>query len=162
MWGYLTLAIAAVAAVLALTILGASFAGVLRIDTINSGSMAPAIPRGSDVAVSPEPVSALRVGQVIAFVPPAPYPQVTVVHEVVGIKRALGVAVVTTRGVANNVDDPWRAVVRGTVWHVVGSIGGLGYLTNFMRIGLIQIVVMVLVIGTLFAGIGRFATRLHR
>lgn len=161
-WAYLALALAVIGAVIALSVLGASIAGSLRIDAIDSGSMTPAIPRGSDVFVAPEPLSALRVGQVIAFTPPPPYPQVTVVHEVVAIKRALGVAVVTTRGVANHVNDPWRAVVRGQVWHVIGSVGGLGYLTNFMRIGIVQLLVIILVVGTIFAGIGRLVTLIGR
>ena len=156
---YLVVTILVMAAVMAIGIVGASFAGVLRIDAIESGSMAPAIPLGSDVAVTPEPISALRVGQVIAFVPPAPYPQVTVVHEVAGVKRAMGVAVITTRGVANKVNDPWRAVVRGHVWHVIGSVAFLGWVTNFMRIGIVQILVIALVVSTAFAGIGRLVAR---
>ncbi len=158
LWTYLMLTVIIAAAILALSIFGASMAGVLRIDTINSGSMAPVIPRGSDVFVSPEPVSALKVGQVIAFTPPRPYPQITVVHEVVGVKRALGMALVTTRGIANTTNDPWKAVVRGRVWHVVGSIQGLGYITNFMRIGIVQLIVALLVIGALFTGVGRLVT----
>ena len=136
---------------LALALMVGSITGKFRIDSINSGSMAPVIPVGADVVVTPEPLSALQVGQVVAFVPPAPYSQVTVVHKVIQVKRALGVAVIRTRGVANNTKDPWQVVVRGQVWHVVTVVPVVGYITNFMRIGIIQVLTVIIVLSVLAA-----------
>ncbi len=157
-WGAVALLAVLLAALGAL--LGASVAGAARVDVIQSGSMRPVLPVGSDVLVVPEPQSALRPGQVIAFTPPKPYPQVTVVHEVVSVKRALGYTVVRTKGVANKVEDPWVLVLRGKVWHVVGHVPVLGYATAFLRIGAVQVVALVLVAAALFVALAAALRRL--
>jgi signal peptidase I len=147
-WAVVVLVVAGIFALVA-----ATFAGLARVDVIQSGSMRPVLPVGSDVLVVPEPQSAVRTGQVIAFTPPKPYPQVTVVHEVVSVERALGYTVVRTKGVANKVDDPWTLVLRGKVWHVVDHVPVLGYATAFLRIGAVQAVILVLLAGAVFAGV---------
>ena len=134
-----------VAAVFAIGLLVSSAVGWVRVDTENSGSMAPQIAIGSDVLVAPEPASQVHIGQVIAYTPPNPYPQETIIHKVVSIKRALGRTVVTTRGVANPTNDPWQAVLPATTWYVVATVPDVGGITNFARAGIIQVIILIIV-----------------
>jgi len=137
---------------LAAFLLVGSIAGFLRVDSVGSGSMAPQIPKGADVLVAPEPASSVKVGQVIAFTPPPPYPQVTVVHEVVKVEHVDGQVLVRTKGRANKVEDPWTAVLPRTTWHVVASVPLVGYITSFARAGIVQAIVVILVVSGIVAG----------
>ena len=157
----LTAAIAVVVAA-AVAIFAVGLLGLLRIDTIQSGSMAPKLPIGTAVAVSPEPVSALRVGQIIAFVPPHPFEQVTVVHQVHRIRHLDGVTVVNTKGVANPVADPWNVVVRGRVWHVVAAVPYVGYVASALRVGGAQIVIVALLVSAAGMALTELLSRLRR
>lgn len=142
-------------ALLGLVVLGtlslavASSLGQVRVDAVQSGSMAPRWTRGSAVILEPGPAAAVSVGEAVAFVPPPPYPQVVVVHDVVAIHHVPGGLSVTTRGIANPVDDPWRATLSGTTWHVVVAIPYLGYLTTVMHSWLMRAALLLLVLAAL-------------
>ena len=81
--------------------------GQLRVMPVLTGSMAPGIPVGTLVAVTP--VSSVHVGEVIMFVPPgATRP---VLHRVVSLDGG-----VHTKGDANTAADPW--VLSGGFWRL--------------------------------------------
>ena len=157
--GVVTNGLVIVAAGFAFLLFFGSVFGLLRIDTENSNSMAPQIAAGADVLVVPEPASQVRVGQVIAYTPPAPYPQETVIHKVVAVRRALGHTVVTTRGIANKVNDPWQAVLPSTAWRVVGSVPYVGGITNFARAGIVQVIILIIIGISIAVGIEHVITR---
>ena len=98
--------------------------------TVLTGSMAPSINPGDVIVVQPTPVDQLQVGDVITFQPISADPRLTT-HRVVSIVRDQTGAVetVTTRGDANNVDDPpiIPAQINGRVRYVVPWVG---YLTQ--------------------------------
>lgn len=74
-----------------------------------SGSMTPYAPQGSLVLTVPVAPSAVEVGDVVAFAPPAPYARGhhPVMHRVVALDQREGTTAMTTRGDANPQADPW-------------------------------------------------------
>jgi signal peptidase I len=114
------------ALLVALTVLG-SISGRWGLEPVLTGSMRPGIQPGDLVLVTPEPVTAVRPGQILLFHPPgngAP-----VVHRVVSVSTLDGVPAVHTRGDANNVADPWNARLDGSrAWRVRAVVPHLGYL----------------------------------
>jgi len=131
-----------------------SLLGRLRVDTVDSGSMAP---KGSLLLAVPEPAANLHSGQILAFRPPTPYPQVTVVHEVVAVRRVDGRTTIETKGVANSAPDPWRAPIVGPAWVVVAHVPWLGGVLRFARQGVASALVIILC-GTLLVAVLRAAT----
>jgi signal peptidase len=82
---------------------------------ITGGSMGNTIPKGSIAYARAVPVSALRVGDVITYTPPAGAgPGGKVTHRIVWIGRGPdGAPAFRTRGDANAAADPWRFELRG-------------------------------------------------
>jgi signal peptidase len=152
-------ALVVIATVFAFALFISSVFGFARVDTENSNSMAPQITAGSDVLVVPEPASQVRIGQVIAFTPPAPYPSETVIHRVVSVHHALGHTVVETRGIANRINDPWRVVLPNTAWREVGALPYVGLITNFARAGIVQVLILIIVGISIAVGIEHIITR---
>lgn len=105
----------------------------LRLLTVESGSMAPAIPEGSVALARLTPVAELETGQVISFYPPTERPRLTT-HRIVAVDRTRGGTIVTTRGDANPGDDPWQAeLLDRHCWVVVGSLPVLGRVADVLR-----------------------------
>jgi signal peptidase I len=101
--------------------------------TVLSGSMRPTFSPGDMVIVVPEPVSAVRVGQVISYHVPEGVHQVET-HRVVRILQGGAHPVVQTQGDANNWPDPWTAKLEGsTAWRMVAVVPRLGYVVNALR-----------------------------
>jgi signal peptidase I len=102
----------------------------LHLQTVTSGSMAPAVGAGDVALTAPVLVADLQAGDVIAFYPPdrdAP-----VLHRIVTVTTTDQGVAITTRGDANGADDPWRAVLRGdTAYRLVGVVPLVGWLTAF-------------------------------
>ena len=114
--GRLTTGLACIIAVAALALVAAQLSGRVRMLPVLSGSMTPTYPTGSAAFVTPEPISALRVGQVVVYHIPV-LDHHLVMHRVVKIQMAGARPVITTRGDANPVVDPWRArLADRTVW----------------------------------------------
>jgi len=88
---------------------------------IVGGSMSPTFERGSAVFSQPEPVSALRVGDIITYVPPADSGIDTLVtHRIVEISETeTGEPLFRTKGDANEADDPWTFSLDAEVQNVV-------------------------------------------
>jgi signal peptidase len=107
--------------------------GRYRTLTVLSGSMAPSMPAGSVVFVTPIAASRVRPGDVIAFQAPTPDRSV-VTHRVVSVDRDGDRPVVVTKGDANDVVDPWRARIEDDlVWRVRLAVPHLGRGINALR-----------------------------
>ena len=130
---------------LALAALGATVAvhlGRLSLQPALSGSMRPVFQPGDLVVTQPEPVSSLRQGQVIEFIPPGkaqPY-----MHRVIRLTRTGGTTYIVTKGDANRVADPWgRISLRTrTVYRMTAVIPKLGWLVTIPR-GTLMMVLLV-------------------
>jgi signal peptidase len=109
------------------------FVANLHFQTVTSGSMRPTISPGDVAVTEAVPVSSLKVGDVIVFVPPASSTE-PVMHRIVSLVNG----VITTRGDANNVDDPWQVTLSGTTaYRMVAVVPFLGWLTQLQRPALI-------------------------
>lgn len=107
--------------------------GLYRTVTVLSGSMRPTFSPGDMIVVTPEPVSALRAGQVISFRAPTADPYVET-HRVVAVLRGGDEPIVQTKGDANNALDPWKAELHGsTLWRYRFRLPMLGYPILFLR-----------------------------
>lgn len=87
-----------------------------------TGSMSPTIPAGSLAVVQRVPASDMKIGDIITVDRPGDLP---VTHRVTNIAPGSTVEqrIITMRGDANPVDDPFPYVVetaRSTLWHVPG------------------------------------------
>jgi signal peptidase len=100
----------------------------LRFQTVLSNSMQPTFSAGDVVVTRALPTGSVRVGDVIVFQPPnAPKP---VIHRVTSLRDG----VITTRGDANPVDDPWRLRLAGeSQYRLVAVLPGIGWLTPLQR-----------------------------
>jgi signal peptidase len=132
------------AALLFLVLLGwlalavATRADAVRFSRVLSGSMEPTISTGSMVWGRPVAAGEIRAGQVVQFVPPAPYGPPgggAVAHRVVDVERwPDGTVVVHTKGDANATADPWSLdATRSTVFRVVGDSALAGSLFDHGR-----------------------------
>lgn len=112
--------------------------GWYRPVTVLSGSMQPAFSPGDMVVVTPEPVSAVRVGQVISQRIPVGDHHVQS-HRVIAVIRRDGKVSVRTKGDANAAPDPWTATLHGTtVWHVRVVLPKLGWIVFWLRTPLLH------------------------
>jgi signal peptidase len=107
--------------------------GLYRPVTVLSGSMRPTFSPGDMVVVVPEPVSSVRVGQVVSYQVPTGIHQVET-HRIVKILDGGAHPVIQTQGDANNWPDPWTAKLEGdTAWRMVAVVPHLGYVVNWLR-----------------------------
>lgn len=103
-------------------------AGGLGFQTVVSNSMRPTISAGDVAVTQAVPADSIRAGDVIAFVPPDGTR--TLLHRV----TALTDGVITTRGDANAIDDPWQVRLGGpTAYRLVAVVPSLGWLTVLQR-----------------------------
>jgi signal peptidase I len=120
------------AAALAVPLLGL-LTGSWRLQPVLSGSMAPRIQTGSLVLATPEPASAVRVGDVVIFRAPLAGHRLTA-HRVISVVAHGRRPVIRTKGDANTAADPWQARIDGArIWIVRGDVPLLGYVTVFTQ-----------------------------
>lgn len=132
-WVWAQRALLALALVFFLTLGVLPRLGLYRPVTVLSGSMRPTFSPGDMVIVTPEPVSAVRVGQVISYQVPTGIHQVET-HRIVKILQGGEHPVIQTQGDANNWPDPWTAKLEGnTAWRMRAVIPHLGYVVNWLR-----------------------------
>jgi signal peptidase len=125
------LAVTAVAALIGLAVLPRL--GVYRTLTVLSGSMVPTFRAGDLVVVTPEPLSDVRVGQVIAYSTPVAGHEL-VTHRVAEVLEAGNAPVIRTQGDANAAPDPWTAKLHGrTAWRMRMVIPHAGSVIRFLR-----------------------------
>ncbi len=141
-WGQRVLLALALVLFLALGVLPRL--GLYRPVTVLSGSMRPTFAPGDMVIVTPEPVSAVRVGQVISYQVPTGVRQVET-HRVVKILQGGAHPTIQTQGDANNWPDPWTAKLDGsTAWRLSAVVPHLGYLVNLLRGGTLRMAAIML------------------
>jgi signal peptidase I len=123
----LVLALAALAAGAAVFLLH------LHLQPVLSGSMRPGIQPGDLAITRPAPAGSLEPGDVIVYVPPGT--DEAVMHRLVSVDRRDDGLWITTRGDANDVEDPWGAVrLRGdTAYQLVAVVPKAGYLPVWTR-----------------------------
>ena len=116
----------------------------MGIRPVLSGSMRPTYGPGWAIITRPLPVSQVRRGDIVVFTPPGETAQFA--HRVMSVSGSRSHPVITTKGDANPVADPWHARLEGnTVPEVVGEVPWLGYAIvgikdNFARVFLIALV----------------------
>lgn len=104
-----------------------------RTATMLSGSMVPHIRPGDVVVDVAEPISKIRVGQILTLQTPTPTHYVDS-HRVFKIMHRHGHVFIKTKGDANPVPDPWTAELHGRiVWRVVAVVPKLGFAINALR-----------------------------
>jgi signal peptidase len=97
-----------------------------------SGSMRPTVSPGDVAVTQGVPIGSLRVGDAIAFYPPGQ--TLPVLHRIRSMQTTASGLVITTRGDANSVDDPWRATLQGpTGYRLVAVVPFIGWLTELQR-----------------------------
>jgi signal peptidase len=100
----------------------------LHFQTVLSNSMQPTTSAGDVAITQAVPVGSVRVGDVVAFMPPG-NAQV-VMHRVSSVRGA----VITTKGDANPVEDPWHVTLTGpTAYRLIAVVPALGWLTELQR-----------------------------
>ena len=120
------------AAVLVVAIVVTFRVADLHVQTVVSGSMRPTVSPGDVAVTQGVPVGSLRVGDAIAFYPPGQ--TLPVLHRIRSMTPAASGMVITTRGDANNTDDPWRATLHGTTaYRLVAVVPFIGWLTELQR-----------------------------
>ena len=115
----------ALAAIGAAALAGVPFAFGGRTVVALQGSMAPALPTGAAIVLMPAQPDAVRVGDIVAFVPPGRGGLVT--HRVVAIEGTDGDIALVTRGDANPQPDAWRFPLHGDALRVALVIPAIGY-----------------------------------
>lgn len=124
----LTAARRAVTAVVVLVAFGAFAltvamrADAVRVSRVLTGSMGKAVPAGSLAVSRPVEPEAIEPGQVVLFVPPAPFGtpgSKPIAHRVVEVTTDNGEVLIRTKGDANAGDDPWTVnASRSTVFRL--------------------------------------------
>lgn len=100
----------------------------LHFQTVLSNSMQPTASAGDVAITQAVPVGSIRVGDVIAFMPPGS--SQVVMHRVSSMRGA----VLTTKGDANRVEDPWRVTLAGqSAYRLVAIVPALGWLAELER-----------------------------
>jgi signal peptidase len=105
-----------------------------RTVTMLSGSMSPLIRPGDVIIDTPEPLTSVKVGQIITYHTPTPSGYVDS-HRVIQVRRGQdGTVLIRTKGDANKSADPWVAELHGrTAWRERFVIRHLGYLIHLLR-----------------------------
>jgi len=116
----------------------------IGIRPVLSGSMRPTYGPGWAIITRPLPVNQVRRGDIVVFTPPGEAAQFA--HRVTSVSGPHSHPVITTKGDANPMPDPWHARLEAsTVPQVVGEVPWLGYAIvgikdNFARVLLIALV----------------------
>jgi signal peptidase len=97
-----------------------------KLFTVMSRSMEPSIPLGAEVLDISVPGRTLKEGDVITFDHPE-RPDERVTHRIVAVDRSAAAPVLTTKGDANGVADPWRLTAAGPTLKVVAAVPYAGF-----------------------------------
>jgi signal peptidase len=121
----------------------------LDVRPVLTGSMVPAYGPGAIVITKPVPVTDLRRGMIILFVPPGEHEEFA--HRIASVSGNPAAPTITTKGDANKAPDPWHAqLTSATVPEVIGTVPWVGRLMVGLR-GPVQLFLIVL--GGLVAGV---------
>jgi signal peptidase len=100
----------ALAAMIVIAAIG-PLAGWWHYEVVESGSMTPALRIGGVAVVEPEALSAVHVGQILAFYPPGE--KYVRIHRVIALTHLGNQTWIRTKGDANNVADPGTIRLEG-------------------------------------------------
>jgi len=104
----------------------------LGVRAVLTGSMRPDYGPGAVLLTERVPTSSIRPGMIVLFVPPGEHVQFA--HRITTVTGPSNAPVVTTKGDANKVGDPWHArITTPTVNRVIGSLPGIGRVMVFLR-----------------------------
>ena len=138
-WGWLLLYLVIV--IFALVVLSSRY-GLLgfRLYSVRSGSMDPALPKGSLVLVK-EDIS-IQKGDIITFY--TGFKNNTITHRVVEIQEEGDTVFYQTKGDANNAPDSLKIAADKIVGKVIGSVPCVGYIIAFAQsfIGIMLLIVV--------------------
>jgi signal peptidase len=119
--------------------------GYYRTLTVLSNSMQPTWSAGDVVVDTPEPLSAVRVGQAITFQAPIDG-HALVTHRVIQVVKGGAHPVVRTQGDANPTPDAWTAKLEnGPVWRARLVVPKLGWALFFLHDRLFHVLTMIVV-----------------
>jgi signal peptidase len=104
--------------------------GNVEIKIVKSGSMAPAIPTGSIVLVMPS--ADIKAGDIITFGRDTKR-DIPTTHRVLSVKVENGQTLFTTKGDANEEQDPSSVPLRDVIGKVFLHVPGAGYVLDFAR-----------------------------
>jgi signal peptidase I len=122
-----------------------------HVQTVLSGSMRPTVSPGDLAITQGVPMSSLRVGDVIVFTPPTETQ--SVIHRI----ASLDGNVITTKGDANSVADPWSLTSQGAAqYRLVFVVPYLGWPTELRSAALIAagLIVALLILREIRKGVG--------
>jgi signal peptidase len=122
-----------------------------HVQTVLSGSMRPTMSPGDLAITQGVPTNSLRVGDVIVFTPPTETQ--AVIHRIASRDGD----VITTKGDANNVADPWSVTLQGSIaYRLVFVVPYLGWLTELRSAALIAagLIVALLILLEIRKGVG--------
>jgi signal peptidase len=108
--------------------------------SVQTGSMTPAIPKGSLVIIHNVPLGSIKVGQVVTYREPSK-PSVTITHRVIRKSEKGNIPMFTTKGDANKVAD--ATIPGGSIVGVVQlHAAGLGKVIDWLHkpLGIIVLV----------------------
>jgi signal peptidase len=130
----------------------------VRVSRVLTGSMAPVVPPGSVVVSRPVAADTVRLGDLVMFLPPAPFSTggTPVVHRVVELRHERGDILLRTKGDANAARDPWTLnASRSTLHRVAWSSATAGRVADLLARGggalLLGVVVALLAVRMLLA-----------
>ena len=140
---YAGIVVVALAALLVLALaMGPSFLPY-RAYTIESGSMTPTLPVGSEVILARTSAAELKVGEVITFREPTRTGEGAIVtHRLVRVERKDGKRFFVTKGDANGLPDAWRVPATGEGWRYVYKLPWLGYLIAALKLPLLRLALL--------------------
>lgn len=104
--------------------------GNIEIKVVKSGSMEPAIPVGALVVI--KPVATYAVGDVITFGKDTKT-EIPTTHRILSIRESNGVAYYTTKGDANEEQDPKEVRDNEIIGKVLVNVPGAGYVLDFAK-----------------------------
>src|SRR5664280_1359908 len=114
----------------------------LGVRPVLTGSMRPDYGPGAVLLTRQVPLAAVHPGMIVLFVPPGDHAEYA--HRITSVTGPASAPIITTKGDANEVADPWHArLTTPSVSQVVGSVPGIGRLLVGLR-GTGQIVVALL------------------
>lgn len=115
--------------------------GNFQVKIVSSGSMEPAVKVGSIVII--KPVSQYKVGDIVTFGGKQDG-EIPTTHRIVGERISDGRVVYSTKGDANEDNDPSEVKESDVVGKVLFSVPSVGYIINFARkpIGIILIILI--------------------
>jgi signal peptidase len=109
--------------------------GSIEVKIVKSGSMEPAIPTGSLVIIKPDVTTygaKYNVGEIITFGPDTAR-EIPTTHRVLAISRDGDGFVYTTKGDANEEQDPNPVPASDVIGQVVFSLPYAGYILDFAK-----------------------------